>query len=164
MPWLNRLMYRLRCLCAKLRDFKFSSNPYSDRWKNNNVADLTDPYDNVLDTMYLMALEKHGKQRRKSMATKAQYPLNITAPKVLNITPGQFLPGHLYRCTWANPKAKKGENGQPRFTEGMTYMCIANASSTTETKDRPPVFLIDNNFRAVNVGTDAKIKSTFVDA
>ena len=98
------------------------------------------------------------------MATKAQYPLNIAAPTVSTIQNGGFVPGHLYRCKWANPKAKKGENGQPRFTEGMVYMCIANATSTTETSARPPVFLIDNNFRAVNVGADAKIKTTFVDA
>ena len=98
------------------------------------------------------------------MATKAQYPLNITAPVVSNVKNGEFVPGNLYRCTWANTKAKKGENGQPRFTEGMTYMCIANASSTGETSGRPPTFLIDNNFRAVNVGDDAKMKTTFVDA
>ena len=98
------------------------------------------------------------------MATKAQYPLNVTAPKISNIALGDFKPGHLYRCTWANPKAKKGEDGKPRFTEGMTYMCVANASSTSETSGRPPVFLIDNGFRCVNVGRDAKMKSTFVDA
>lgn len=98
------------------------------------------------------------------MATKAAYPFTVIKQTPVAVAKGAFVPGNLYRCTWANPNAKKGENGQPRFTEGHVYMCIANATSTKESCDTPPVFLVDNGFRAVNVGSDAKIKSTFVDA
>lgn len=87
------------------------------------------------------------------------YPLTSTPANTAN---GDFVAGQFYKCTFANPKAKKGENDQPRFTKDMVYMCIANASSVSETDDNPPTFLVDNNFRAVNVGSDAKIKSTFV--
>lgn len=96
---------------------------------------------------------------------KAQYPLTVTAAaKPAVIVNGDFVPGQLYRCVSVNPKAKKGENGQPRFTEGAVYMCIANATSITETRDIPPTYLVDNNFRAVNCGKDAKLKTAFIDA
>lgn len=94
--------------------------------------------------------------------TKATYPFAASAPAT--IANGDFVPGNLYKCTFANPKAKKGLDGKPRFTEGMVYMCEANSTSTSETVDRPPSFLVDNNFRSVNCGSDAKMKSTFVDA
>ena len=153
---INRVPYisRFRLLCAKRLDFMFSCNTHSKGCKINNLVGET-----------LKSVTQTWKSKGdNTMATKAQYPLNIAAPQAQTIKNGDFKPGHLYRCTWANPKAKKGENGQPRFTEGMTYMCIANATSTGETNGRPPTFLIDGNFRAVNVGADAKMKTTFVDA
>lgn len=90
------------------------------------------------------------------------YPLTADTANTANTANGDFVVGQFYKCTFANPKAKKGENGQPRFTEGMVYMCIANSSSCSETNDNPPTFLVDNGYRAVSCGSDAKLKSTFV--
>lgn len=95
---------------------------------------------------------------------KAQYPFTPQSTTPSTIANGDFVAGNLYRCVHANPNAKKGENGESRFTQGCVYMAVANATSTSETDDRPPMFLVDNNFRAVNCGRDAKLKSQFVDA
>jgi len=75
---------------------------------------------------------------------------------------GDFVPGQMYRCSVPNPKAKKGLDGKARFTKDVVYLAIANSTSESESNDRPPVFLIDNNFRSVHVGTNAKIKTKFV--
>lgn len=147
-------MHHLWCLCAKLLDLMFSRNTHSKGCKINNLVGET-----------LNSVTQTWKSKGdNTMATKAQYPLTIAAPQAQTIKNGDFKPGHLYRCTWANPKAKKGSDGQPRFTEGMTYMCIKNDTSVLETNGRPPTFLVDNGFAAVSVNGDAKIKSTFVDA
>lgn len=96
--------------------------------------------------------------------TKATYP-TFAAPKTVPvIANGQFVPGNLYRCISVNPKAKPGIDGKPRFTVDGVYMCVANATSVTETSGRPPVFLVDNGFRCVNAGADAKMKTQFIDA
>jgi hypothetical protein len=95
----------------------------------------------------------------------AQYPLtHIAAPAPAPVAVGSFVPGHMYRCVTPNPKAKVGENGLARFTKDAIYMCVANASAATESNDRPPVFLVDNNFRCVNVGRDSKMTTTFIAA
>lgn len=92
-----------------------------------------------------------------------QYPMIAQVAAPSTVANGSFVPGNMYRCVTPNAKAKKGENGLPRFTADAVYMCIANATSTSETSDTPPTFLVDNNFRAVNCGRDAKLKTTFVD-
>lgn len=92
---------------------------------------------------------------------RASYPLTATTVAPATVAAGEFKPGMMYRCVTPNPKAKKGENGQPRFTAGMVYMCVANATAG-DSRDVPPVFLVDNGFRCVNVGRDSKMKTTFV--
>lgn len=87
----------------------------------------------------------------------------VTTVEVPVVQPGQFVLGKKYQCVWANPKAKPGSNGQPRFTVGVDYMTVKNASSVTETSGRPPVFLVDNGFACVSVNADAKIKSLFIE-
>jgi hypothetical protein len=96
------------------------------------------------------------------MQAQFKYPFtaDVTAPATVAL--GNFIPGKLYRCTSVNTKAKAGHDGQPRFTVGAAYLCVGNATANAESRDVPPVFLIDNGFRCVNVGTDAKMKSTFV--
>lgn len=90
------------------------------------------------------------------------YPIVPTTTNAPTNTPnGGFVPGQFYICTSVNAKAKPGSNGQPRFTKGSVYMCIKNATSTSETDDTPPTFLVDNGFASVNCGRDAKMKTTF---
>ena len=91
------------------------------------------------------------------------YPIKPDTKTNATVANGDFTPGKFYMCTFANPKAKKGLDGKPRFTEGMVYMCTANSTAKAESRDVPPLFLVDNNFRNVNCGSDAKLKSTFVE-
>lgn len=87
----------------------------------------------------------------------------VTTVEIPVVQPGQFVLGKKYQCVWANPKAKPGSDGKPRFTVGANYKTVKNASSVTETSGRPPVFLVDNGDCCVNVGADAKIKSLFIE-
>jgi hypothetical protein len=96
------------------------------------------------------------------MQAQFKYPFTATAVAPATVALGSFVPGKLYRCTSVNAKAKPGADGNPRFTVGMVYMCVANSTATAESSDIPPTFLVDNGFRCVNVGRDAKMKSTFV--
>lgn len=87
---------------------------------------------------------------------------------------GAFVPCKMYKCTYANPKAKKvkkitGRNrygqaqfgfSEPRFTVGQMYPCVCN-DSAGDSRDVPPCYLIDNTGRLVNCGSDAKLKSKF---
>lgn len=88
--------------------------------------------------------------------------VTTTTVEIPIVKNGDFKIGKTYTCVWVNPKAKKGHDGKPRFTIGKTYTCIRNASSTSETSGRPPVFLVDDGFAAVNCGADAKMKTKFI--
>jgi hypothetical protein len=79
------------------------------------------------------------------------------------VKPGQFTVGKTYTCVWANPKAKPGTNGNPRFKTGSNYTCYTN-NLGTDTDNRPQTYLADDSFAMTNVGHDAKIKSMFIAA
>lgn len=114
-----------------------------------------------VDTSALSAAVTSAKEAFKTATTNLQAAEKNLAAGAANVDNGAFVAGKMYACTFANPKAKKGEDGKPRFTVGMAYMCVANGTSTGETGDRPPLFLVDNNHRGVNCGSDAKLKSRF---
>ena len=113
------------------------------------------------DTSTMAALDAEI-AANKAIFDAAMTHLNARKAALMKPVPnGSFVPGQMYTCIRPNAKAKKGLDGKPRFTADATYLCIANSTSEGESKDRPPVFLIDNNFRSVHVGTNAKIKTTF---